>query len=382
MRQQGPLAGLYIHVPFCGRKCLYCDFYSKVPKSGEMDAFIKAVGIEARLRSKEKYGEFAYDTVFLGGGTPSILSANQLETLFKHLKANFTIANDAEITIEANPTSIQARLLESYMKLGINRISLGVQSFNDTHLEKLGRLHDRAEALAAFREIRLAGFGNLSLDLIYGLPDQTAAQWEEDLEQTVDLNPTHISAYNLIIEPGTWFGKLLSQNKLALPSEETQSEMYYALDERLSDAGYGRYELSNFARRKYECRHNLKYWRLEPHLGLGPSAVSFDGEKRTKIEADLDSYLKALISRKEPPREDEVLGPEKLREEAIMMGLRLTEGLSCADLQERFGYDILHEKRDIIKALVNNGHILFEDGCLKLAPKSLFVSDEVIVKLI
>ncbi len=299
--QDRPRAGLYIHVPFCGRKCLYCDFYSKVPKAGEMEAYIDALGVEAKLRAKDGYDRFIFDSVFLGGGTPSLLSVNLLKGLYRHIRANYKVDPKAEVTIECNPSSIQNELLGVYKELRVNRISLGVQSFNDKHLEKLGRLHDSAEAKASFREIRLAGFENISIDLIYGLPNQTIEEWRADLAQTISLGPTHISAYNLIIEPGTHFGKLYAQGKLELPSEEIQGEMYEALNNDLGVAGYMRYELSNFARPGFECQHNLKYWRLEPFLGLGPSAVSFDGEKRTRNEANLDSYLKAASDKKNPP---------------------------------------------------------------------------------
>ena len=375
-------AGLYIHIPFCGRKCLYCDFYSKVPRAGEIEAYINALGIEARLRSKEEFGRFSYDSIFLGGGTPSLLSATQIRSLFKHIRSNYQIAPSAEITIECNPSSIQIELLKAYQELGINRISLGVQTFNDTHLEMLGRLHDSAEAKASFKEIKLAGFENISIDLIYGLPDQTIEEWRNDLAQAVALRPTHISAYNLIIEPGTLFGKLYSQGKLELPPEDEQSEMYEALNNDLGVAGFSRYELSNFAQPGFECQHNLKYWHLEPYLGLGPSAVSFDGETRVRNEANFDLYLKATYDKEPPPHEDETLEPEKLREEAIMMGLRLTEGLSCTELRERFGYDILSEKADAIRSLTDSGYLLLENDRLKLAPKALFISDEVIVRVI
>ncbi len=375
-------AGLYIHAPFCGRKCLYCDFYSKVPGRGEIDAYVRAVGVEAKLRADGQYGPLLYDSIFLGGGTPSLLNSAQLEALFGHLRRNFRFSAETEITIECNPTSVQASLLETYRSHGINRISLGVQTFNDAHLEELGRLHDREEALASFREIRIAGFENIGIDLIYGLPNQTLEEWHIDLVQAIDLGPAHISAYNLIIEPNTPFGKLYSQGRLELPPEEVQGEMYQTLNDQLSGAGYERYEISNFARPGYRCRHNLKYWKLEPYLGLGPAAVSFDGERRIKNEPDLDSYLKATAAGNIPPHEEEILSADKLREEAIMMGLRMSDGLSCSKLREKFDYDILNDKAEAIKSLINNGYLLLENDHLKLTPKSLFISDEVIVKLI
>jgi oxygen-independent coproporphyrinogen III oxidase len=377
-----PNAGLYIHVPFCKSLCRYCDFYSKIARPGEIDRYIEALEFEATLRAKTIFSAFNYDSIFIGGGTPSLLSQIQITSLFKLIRSNFNILSDTEITIECNPSSLNAEMIQYYHDIGINRISLGVQSFNDGHLERLGRLQDSKEARESVVLIRKAGFENIGLDLIYGLPEQTLLEWQDDIKEAIKLEPAHISAYNLIIEQETPFGKLFEEGRLKLPSEDVQNLMYDLLNKMLFDSGYSRYEISNFARPGFECRHNLKYWHLEPYLGLGPAAVSFDGTARYKNISDLPAYLKAARWMELPPHEVEPLDNSKLREEMIMMGLRLSQGLSIIDLNKRFGYDISISKSDIISSLSKAGYIKIENGHIKLAPDTYFISDEIILKLI
>lgn len=292
------------------------------------------------------------------------------------------IADDAEVTIECNPSTLSEDLLGVYRDIGINRISLGVQSFNDGHLARLGRPHSAREAVTAFEMFRDFNFDNISIDLIYGLPEQTPDEWDEDLKMIVALRPEHVSAYNLIIERETPFGVLHGRGELNLPSEDEQYRMYETLNERLGKAGYYRYEISNITRPGYECRHNLKYWHLEPYIGLGPAAVSFDGARRWKNKPDLDGYLASLESGQPPPRESEVIAAETLRREFIMLSLRLTQGLSLDSLINRFSYDLLSDRNPEIETLLSGGYIALANNMLSLAPKSLFISDEIIVRLI
>jgi len=374
-------AGLYIHIPFCQSLCLYCDFYSKVGSAAEIERFLPAAGKEAEINGAQ-YPDYRYNTVFLGGGTPSILESNQIEKLFESLRRALIISDNAEITIECNPSSLSRELLNAYKSIGITRVSLGVQSFNDMHLKRLGRAHSSSEAVAAFELARRGGFDNISIDLIYGLPDQTIAEWSEDIEQAVKLCPEHISAYNLIIEEETHFGKLHRQGGLNLPPDYIQESMYKKLNERLGKAGYGRYEISNFARSGYECRHNLKYWRLEPYIGLGPAAVSSDLAARWKNKPDLDSYITSLEAGQRPTRETEKLTAEKLCEEYIMLSLRLSEGLSLNELLNRFGYDLRYAKVGILDTFESNGYLEINGDMIRLTEKALFISDEIIVRLI
>jgi oxygen-independent coproporphyrinogen-3 oxidase len=377
-----PAAGLYIHIPFCRHICLYCDFYSEIPSEGEIDRFISAIGQEIRMGIElDRYGEYVYDTLFLGGGTPTILNPRQIAALFACLRGSLTFSDTIEITIECNPSSLNEELLRTCKDIGINRISLGVQSFNDSHLVKLGRTHTSNQARAAFRLLRECGFDNISLDLIYGLPDQTPQEWSEDLDKAIELHSEHLSAYNLIIERDTHFGKLHDEGMLNLPSEIAQREMYDLLNQRLLKAGYKRYEISNFTIPSSECRHNLKYWRLQPYIGLGPAAVSFDGVHRWKNKPDLESYLLSLENRLAPPREIEVLPKDLLRKEYIMLSLRLTDGLSLNALHKRFSYDLLADKAAAIEMLASHGYLELENDRLRLTEKSPFISDEIILKL-
>jgi len=374
-------AGLYIHIPFCQSLCLYCDFYSKVGSAAEIERFLPAAGKEAEINGAQ-YPDYRYNTVFLGGGTPSILESNQIEKLFESLRRALIISDNAEITIECNPSSLSRELLNAYKSIGITRVSLGVQSFNDMHLKRLGRAHSSSEAVAAFELARRGGFDNISIDLIYGLPDQTIAEWSEDIEQAVKLCSEHISAYNLIIEEETHFGKLHRQGGLNLPPDYVQESMYTELNEMLGKAGYGRYEISNFARSGYECRHNLKYWRLEPYIGLGPAAVSSDLAARWKNKPDLDSYITSLEAGQRPTREIEELTGQKVREEYIMLSLRLSEGLSLNELLNRFGYDLRYAKVGILDTFESNGYLEINGDMIRLTEKALFISDEIIVRLI
>jgi len=375
-------AGIYLHIPFCRKKCPYCDFYSVAAGDDLIPAFVDAAILESNRNSGSEFGDFVYDSIYLGGGTPSLLDPHDIDRLIGNMRAKYSIDSHAEISMECNPSSLDKAKIKGYLDAGINRISLGIQSFSDKNLKMLGRLHDADATVKSFRSIKDAGFENLSIDLIYGIPKQTISEWKTDLEKAIELGPQHISAYNLIIEKGTEFDNLLNQGKLELPSEDEQSEMYDILVSRSKEAGYQRYEISNFAGPGFECRHNLKYWTGKPYLGLGPSAVSFDGKVRRKNRADLMPYIEAIKEGREIPSETEIIDREMALEESIMSGLRLAGGLSVEYLKERFGYDIIHEKGSAIDLLLAQQMITIEDRRIKLTDGALFVSDSVMVKLI
>ncbi len=311
-----------------------------------------------------------------------MLGVSQLGTILQSLRSHFRIASDAEISIESNPSSLNPEKLSSYLESGINRLSLGIQSFNDVNLKTLGRIHDSKKAIQSFETARKAGFENISIDLIYGLPGQTPARWNDDLSTAASINPNHISAYNLIIERNTIFGELYQQGKLDLPADDDQREMYYSLIDHLDDAGFERYELSNFARDGKYCRHNLKYWRDGRYLGFGPSAVSCDGQRREKNIADLKKYSEKVRSGEDILEYSETIDPEKAREERIMMGLRLTEGLSLCDYKSEFGIDLKAEKELELRLLMEKGYVTIEGDRLEISRDGLFISDEITVKLI
>jgi oxygen-independent coproporphyrinogen-3 oxidase len=310
------------------------------------------------------------------------MSPDAINRLLEQLHTDFNIGKNTEITVECNPSSLTEEKIDGYLEGGINRTSLGIQSFNEMHLKTLGRLHTAQNAVKTYAKLRDYGFENISFDLIYGIPDQTIADWECDLKTAVELGPEHISAYNLIIESETKFGELYSQNRLNLPSDEEQLQMYNILNEYLKKAGYRRYEISNFSKPGLECRHNLKYWAGKPYLGLGPSAVSFDGKFRRKNKADIESYLTNAGKGYDFPAETEIIDRETALRESIISGLRLTEGISLVRLKDRFDYDPLEDRRDIIDSLLSEELIIIEDGFLKLAEKALFISDSIMVRLI
>jgi len=375
-------AGLYVHVPFCRAICPYCDFYSIVPKSPQTAQFIDSIDNEIKNLADSEYSKFKYGSLFFGGGTPSLLLPEQLGQIINLINSGFNIADDAEITIECNPTSLDLEKLNRYKNFGINRISLGAQSFNDNHLKTLGRIHDSDTARKSFENVRAAGFDNLSIDLLYGIPGQSLRDWDIDLNIAIDLGPDHISAYNLIIEPNTPFKELYDKGKLNPPADNVQEKMYQMLSEKLKSAGFHRYEISNFEKRGLESVHNLKYWRYEPYLGLGPSAVSFDGRNRNKNASDLNSYIERMKNKNYMPDETEFIDNSKAVTEKLMMGLRLTEGISISDLKETNDYDILSEKADVIELLSGSGMIEINNDRLVIAQKGIYISNSIILKLI
>ena len=381
-RLRSSSAGIYLHFPFCESKCPYCDFYSTLIDDNISTKFIDAVISESKRETDTVFGSFAYDTIYFGGGTPSLMNPDEINRLLENLQANFNIEKNREITIECNPSSLTGEKIDGYLKIGINRISLGVQSFDEANLKTLGRLHTPDEAVNTYRMIRDSGFKNISIDLIYGILHQTIADRESDLKVAIELGPEHISAYNLVIESGTEFGKLYGQNRLNLPSDEEQLQIYNELNDKLKNAGYRRYEISNFSLPGFECRHNLKYWTGKPYLGLGPSAVSFDGKVRRKNRADIDAYIKAIQDGSETPSDKEIIGRETALEESIMSGLRLARGLSVDFMKDRFNYDILREKKGVIDLLLAENMITIKNGYIKLMDQALFISDSVMVKLI
>ncbi len=373
-------AGIYIHMPFCEKICPYCDFYSITTREDDIKLFVDSVISE--IRQKSAFAKYEYDTIYFGGGTPSILKPDQIKKIIENLDAVFRFAGDVEVTVECNPSSLTKEKAAGYLESGVNRLSLGIQGFSNKNLKTLGRLHDSESAVESYRLSRNAGFINISLDLIYGLPGQTVEDWSADLKRAMELGPEHISTYNLIIEKNTEFGRLYGAGELELPPEEDQRNMYDLLCDILSRAGYRRYEISNFCRKGFESRHNLKYWTGKPYLGLGPSAVSFDGKQRIKNEANLSEYTENLKKGLEPPGDTEEIDREKAMEERIMMGLRLASGLSLVGLKNDFDYDLLKEKGATIQNLISQGLIDSDGETIRLTSKSLFISDAVMLQLI
>ena len=320
----GDAAGLYIHVPFCQRKCPYCDFASGT------DLAMVADWLRAIQREMWFYRDFApeFDTLYLGGGTPSLLTSRQLSILLESLQEHFAFAPDTEITLEANPDDPTPQVLKYYRELGITRLSLGVQSFDDRELAFLGRRHDADQALRAISWAREAGFAKLGLDLIYGLPGQTFDQWQNNLEAALSFYPEHLSCYQLTIEAGTPLARLQAEGQFRSLSEEAEREFFLLTSKFLEDQGYLHYEISNFARGSdNRSRHNGKYWNHTPYLGLGPAAHSFRDGRRWWNHRFLKDYCQALSAGAAPVADEEILTPEQVRLEALYLGLRTREGV-------------------------------------------------------
>jgi oxygen-independent coproporphyrinogen-3 oxidase len=384
------MRGIYIHIPFCRKKCAYCDFYSVVGNEPgmaefadllvrELDLFRKACPDEARVPA---------ETVFFGGGTPTALGPETLCALLREVRERFPLPPDAEVTTEINPGTVSGEGLLALRKGGFTRISIGVQSFSPEVLRTLGRIHGAPEARAAFEGARNAGFEAIGIDLIFGIPGQTVSDFRSDLETTVALGPAHISAYALSPEPGTPIQAAIRRGELALPPDETIAEMYEETRRTLLRSGYRHYEISNFARPGASCRHNLKYWRREGYLGFGPSAhgLLFPGDKapfglRTANPPSLEEYGRRIREGRIPWAETRVCDAEDAWKETLIAGLRLSEGVDLAEAEKRIGPPPSTVRR-AVDSLLRSGK-LREDGTrLRLPPELLFVSNEALRELV
>jgi oxygen-independent coproporphyrinogen-3 oxidase len=325
-------SGLYVHVPFCRTKCIYCDFYSTTER-GSLDAWLRALEQEIGLR---QHAFTHFDSLYIGGGTPTFLDRDRLARLLKVLRDHFAFSLDTEITIEANPDDVNDGLLAFLKSLGVNRLSFGIQSFDDKELSFLERRHDAAGAQAAIEAAIRTGFSNIGLDLIYGLPGQTRKGWLATLERAVSFSPKHLSCYQLTVEGRTPLALLARLGKVSLPGEEKERSLFLLTSRFLEAHGFIHYEVSNFAASEDSlCRHNEKYWSHVPYLGLGPSAHSFDGEQRWWNHRSVKRYCAALERGEAPVAGTEKLTSDRLELERCYLGLRTRRGVALADLPER-----------------------------------------------
>jgi oxygen-independent coproporphyrinogen-3 oxidase len=317
-----------------------------------------------------------FDTVYIGGGTPSLLSPQQLEQILTNIREKFDLSSKPEITIEANPADLNRSYLESIREIGINRINIGVQSFDEKVLDFLGRRHSLKQAISAIEASKKAGFRNMGLDLIYGVPEQDIESWLDTLKQAVAFSPEHLSCYQLTLETKTPLGKRYQAGEFSIPGEELQYEFFMKTSEFLEDAGYNHYEVSNFARGKeYTSRHNQKYWDHSPFLGLGPSAHSFQCNQRWWNHHSLDQYLATINAGNLPVEETETLTMEQLRLEALYLGLRTKKGIFFQDFSNQYHYDLFTEKKGILAKLEEEGFISIQDGYLYPTQTGLAVAD-------
>ena len=344
---------LYLHIPFCARKCAYCDFLSFPQGPAVQRQYAERLMEEIKTASAG-FRDTTVTSVFVGGGTPSILEAEDMVQILETLKESFCIAEHAEISMEANPGTVTEKKLQDYKKAGINRLSFGLQSADDQELMALGRIHTYEEFLESYRMARACGFTNINVDLMSALPGQTVESWLDTLKKVAALEPEHISAYSLIIEEGTPFFEKYGEDRGEglLPDEDAERDMYHLTKTVLKDLGYERYEISNYAKKGYECRHNIGYWTGVPYLGLGLGASSYINGCRFCNTLDLEEYLSGDGFK----RYDEIMLTEQdMQEEYFFVGLRMTEGVSLKGFRDRFGVDAAEVYPGLLEKIINSG---------------------------
>lgn len=366
--------GIYIHIPFCRSKCAYCDFYSRCDFDDQMlNRYLAALTTQIE-ETFPQGGRYAADTVYIGGGTPSVLGGRRLAKLLHTLEKRVQLAKNPEITVEVNPESTDKSLLKQLRAAGVNRLSMGVQSSDDNELRAIGRIHDFARARDAVALMKKYGFSNFSLDLMYGLPDQTMESWQKSVEDVLALGPAHLSCYGLKLEE---HAPLLQKNP-RLPDDDAQADMYLWAVKRLESAGYPQYEISNFARQGMRSRHNSKYWDLSPYVGLGCAAHSFYNNRRSKVVSSVDRYLAAYEGKGGDVLEDaDDCSFISRTGEYIMLGLRTVGGVSGHEFFTRFRQDFTpYEER--LRPYVQTGHAVCDGDCWHLTPKGFLVSNTII----
>lgn len=373
--------GLYIHIPFCRQKCLYCDFPSWAGKEGQMQGYVDALTKEIRNRGKE-YTDRKVVSVFFGGGTPTTLSVPMLEQLMQAVFESWDIAEDAEITTEANPGTLDGEMAAALKKMGFNRLSMGVQAWQNRLLKDLGRIHTMEAFQKNYKAVREAGFDNVNTDLMFALPNQTMADWQETVRNIVALNPEHISAYSLILEEGTPFFDRYEKGELEPAAEELDREMYYWAVDYLAKMGYGQYEISNFAKKGRQSRHNRIYWQAEEYLGMGLGAHSYMDGERFHNRYDLQEYIDAEGEVSLLKEDVEVITEEDALAEFMFLGLRLTEGVSFARFRERFGQEMKNIYGRQIEELVKDGLLKEDEIGIRLTVRGVDISNVVFEKFL
>ena len=383
---------LYLHIPFCTVKCGYCDFNAYAGKEHLIPSYAQALVKEAQLWQKTTAGR-SVTTVFFGGGTPSLMPVEEMATMMEGFRATFDISPEAEISLEANPGSLDEAYLRGLLELGFNRLSIGVQSFHDDELQALDRTHSAAEAGEAFQAARSAGFRNVSIDLMFGLPEQQMASWQESVETALALEPDHISLYALTVEEGTPLARDVARGRTPAPSPDAQADQYEWTEERLAKAGYEHYEISNWAKPGYRCEHNLTYWRCREYLGLGAGAHSYLDGVRFAVAALPTTYLELvdeswqdLQSGGEMKMRQVVSGepitPELAMADTLILGLRVVEGVELAQFQQQFGMDALKRFEEELREPFEAGLVEEVGGNLRLTRRGRLLGNEVFARLL
>ena len=371
---------LYLHMPFCVRKCAYCDFLSFPTDQETQNLYTRRLREDIDAMGK-KYGDIPVDTIFIGGGTPSVPDSALIVGIMEHVRKAFHVAEGAEISMEANPGTVTREKLTDYRRAGINRLSFGLQSANDRELKLLGLIHTWAEFLESFHLARECGFTNINIDLMSALPGQTRESWKDTLKRVTDLNPEHISAYSLIIEDGTPFGEKYGseEGRKLLPDEDSEREMYHETKRFLRDCGYERYEISNYAKPGRACRHNIGYWTGLPYLGLGLGASSYMDGCRFAVNSDMKQYLE------EKPgmfTDVEKLTKKDMEEEFFYVGLRMTAGVSLPEFERRFGVSAKDVYPGLMEMFVEEKAAVFQGDRFVLTDYGLDVSNYIMAQFL
>ena len=373
------MAGIYIHIPFCKRRCIYCDFFSTI-QSEKKPTYIHALCQELEMRKNYLEGE-EIETIYLGGGTPSQLTEEELNEIFTSLYNIYKVKEDAEITLEANPDDLTPEYVSMLRRLPINRISMGIQTFQEETLKLLHRRHTACQAIEAFQRCREVGFRNISIDLMYGLPGETLDTWKEDLQQAIALHPEHISAYHLIYEEGTALWKLREEHQVKEADEDLSVTLFKTLIDELKQAGYQHYEISNFCLPGLHSRHNSSYWTGKKYLGCGPSAHSFNGSSRQWNIASLDNYLKGIASGK-PNYEIEELDLYTRYNDFVITSIRTCWGMSLSRLRSEYGEELYRYCLRMAKFHLEQGVLEIEEDTLRLTQEGIFISDGIMSDLL
>jgi len=378
-KEKKPL-GIYIHVPFCRSKCQYCDFYSLTTKDDKlMDSYLQAMTMHIKEAGALAPG-YRVDTVYFGGGTPSFFGADGMATIMAAVRRSFDVAPDAEITFEANPDSVSDKLLRRLRGEGFNRVSLGIQCDDDEILQRVGRPHNYAQAVTAFERIRRAGFRNVSVDLMYGLPGQTREGWERTLHRVLTMNPEHVSCYGLTLEPGTPLYEYKDFANLA--DDDTQADMYLAAIDVLRKHGYRQYEISNFCKKGHVSRHNLKYWNGREYLGFGPNASSDFGGRRFTAIRDLQGYIDGIKNGGQVLQEVQEVAPRERAGEYVMTRLRLVSGIDPAEYEKKYLLPFAPLEQHLIRCKEEGYAVKTYDGRWHLTPNGFLVSNSIMSDLL
>ncbi|TAA68333.1 radical SAM family heme chaperone HemW [Planococcus salinarum] len=369
--------GLYIHIPFCHQICFYCDFNKVFFKDQPVDAYIDSLGKELSLWKQQGALDQPLETIFLGGGTPTSLEPQQLERLLGYIHEFVPMASNLEWTSEANPDELTYEKMQVLFNGGVNRLSMGVQSFDEDLLKRLGRTHNNNDVARAVADARKVGFTDISFDLMYGLPGQTMKQWEDTLEQAFSFDLPHFSAYSLIIEPKTVFYNLMTKGKLNTVTEDLEADMYAKLMNEMEQHGLLQYEISNFARPGFESRHNLLYWDNEEYIGAGAGAHGYVQGIRYSNHGPLKKYMEPLEQNERPILNSHSVPRKEMMEEEMFLGLRKTAGVSLAHFVEKFGVEMESVYGDILKKEIESQNLVIENGRVKLTNQGRFIGNNV-----